>query len=296
MFYTHEPVINKVLLAATLFAAASFFLARARNASRQHERRWLFIAALLGGSWLAFNQQIVTGREIWYPHFVQYTIPLSLLSVIAAGYFAWRPLFPKIFRWGLYAVISASLVYGLISIGSYQGSRDVFLREQTYAPLFSWLNANANKDCVVFVEPANDELERLIPGYTSCNTYSTVWTFAGEPRDRILHNFLLRMRLQGVTPDSAETYLAQHETDVRSYFFDNWQEMFGQGNDEWLTSKIGELASAYRNFYAGDPEAQLRSFKVDYMVSEGPLPETAVRLLPGLTLKAEAGASFIYSF
>ncbi len=84
MFFTHEPVLNKVLLLATVYVALCFFYTYRVAQKKENLRSWLFLFALLAGSWLAFNQQIITGRQIWYHHFVQYTVPISMLSVIVA--------------------------------------------------------------------------------------------------------------------------------------------------------------------------------------------------------------------
>jgi hypothetical protein len=222
MYFTHAPVLNKFLLLATLFVVGSFLYSYVWKRRREHASGWLFIAAMLGGSWLAFNQQILTGREIWYHHFVQYTIPVSLIAIIGALYFSWRPLLPRLTRIALYGFCVAGIAYGLYSVTSVHSGQDAFVRGQSYAPLFAWLNTNAPKDCVVLLKSEQEELERLIPAYTFCNTYSTTWTFAGEPTERVLHNFFLRLRLNGVTPDTLDAYLHVHGDLVRSYFFDNW--------------------------------------------------------------------------
>lgn len=296
MYFTHAPVLNKFLLLATVFVAGSFLYAYVWKRRREHTGEWLFVAALIGGSWLAFNQQILTGREIWYHHFVQYTIPVSLIAIVAALYFAWRPLLPRLTRIALYTLCAVSIAYGLFSLTSVYSGHEGFALDQTYAPLFSWLDANASKDCVVMLKDPEEELERLIPAYTACNTYNTVWTFAGEPAARILHNFFLRLRFSGVTPDTLDSYLHAHERDVRVYFFDNWDELFGHGDDPWLEAKISYLETQYPSFYAKPLKEELTAYRMDYLLTQTPLATTTLDQLPGLTQRTSISGYLLYSY
>lgn len=296
MYFTHAPVVNKLLLLATFVVLASFLFSYVWKKHRETTRQWIFIAALIGGSWIAYNQQILTGREVWYYHFVQYTIPLSAIAVLAASFLAWRPFAPRLWRIAIYTLCAASLAYGLFSITSYRSHTDTFARQQTFASLFSWISKNAPHDCVILIKENNQELERLIPAYTQCNGYSTVDTYTGVPRERILHNYLLRLRLNGVTASDIDAYLLSHENDVRIYFFDNWDQLYGHGQDAWFFAKAKYLAEQYRDFYAKNLKNELFKYRLDYLISRDPLPAAIRSMLPGLEKKATVGEFTVYSF
>ena len=292
MSFTHTPVLNKMLLLATLFVLASYLYARFRQKSAEYERVLIFLGALLAGSWVAFNQQVITGREIWYYHFVQYTVPLSLFAMLVASYISWRFAAPRRWRFGMYGLFGLLIAYGLFSMTSFVPRMDAFAKAQRYAGVVSFLNTNAPRDCVVLIkEPDQEELERLIPGYTSCNVYSTTSTFFGIPPERILHNYLLRLRLNGVTKDTLHAYLITHEGDVRGYFFQNWSELFGKGNDAWVQSKAALVEKAYPAFLAGDLKTELQRYRMNYLLTTTPL-----RGLPGLHPVVTEGAFSLYSF
>jgi hypothetical protein len=291
MSFTHMPVLNKMLLLATLFVLVSYGYVRFRHLHTGYKNVWIFLAALILSSWLVFNQQIVTGREIWYYHFVQYTVPLSLIAIVVALHISWRFVTPRLWRFSMCGLLGLLLAFGLFSITSFIPRADLFAKTQQYESIVSFLNANAPRDCVVLTVDA-EEVERLIPAYTSCNTYSTSVIFAGVPEERILHNYLLRLRLSGVTANNVHAYLLAHESDIRNYFFDNWAELFGSGDDSFVQGKTALVEKAYLAFLAGNLQKELQTYRMDYLLTTAPIPES----LPGLHRVATEGAFSLYSF
>jgi len=296
MFFTHAPIINKVLLLATIFFAASFIYAYFIKKERSHQRSWQFMTAILLGAWGAFNQQIVTGREIWPFHFVQYTIPLSFVVIITTAFIVWRKHFPRLWMLGMITALSGSLLIGVFSAYSYVYKIPEFQNLQRYSTLFSWLDTKAPKECVVLLKERNDELERLIPAYTHCNVYSTESVFFGVTSARVLHNYLLRMRLNGVDQVHAHEYLLAHQETVRSYFYDDWNQLFGQGEDTWLLGRVSFLEKEYQMFLKGDLKKQIQMYRLDYLLTEKVLTAQELKQLPGLHLKQTLDEFFLYSF
>jgi hypothetical protein len=291
MSFTHAPVLNMVLLTATLFVLVSYGFSRFRRKHAGYGNIWLFLSALLIGSWLAFNQQVVTGREIWYYHFVQYSVPLSLVVVVVASHISWRFAVPRLWRFGMYGMFGLLLAYGIFSITSFLPRASAFANIQQYANAISFLDTSAPRDCVVLVMNA-EEIEQLIPAYTSCNTYSTTITFAGVPKERILHNYLLQLRLNGITTNNLHAYLLAHEGDIRTYFFDNWIELFGEGDDSFVQEKIALVEKSYPAFLAGNLQTGLQTYQMDYLLTTAPIR----KILPKLHRVATEGAFSLYSF
>ena len=295
MFFTHTPVVNKFLLVATIIVGVCFVAAYVRKIHREHSDAWIFVWAMLLASWMAFNQQILTGREIWYQHFVQYTVPLEIVCMLAALALV-RPLFPRLHRVGLVALCAIALLYGAYSIRSVSANAPNFVVEQGYGSLMNWLNENAPKDCVVLEIPFNEQLERLVPGNSRCNVYTTTWTFSGVTPERVEHNFLLRMRLSGVAASGAHSYLASHEDDIRQFFFGDWDQMFGHGDEPWIDARIAVLEKDYGAFAQRPLEAEIKRYRVDYIVSDHALSPSLLGALPDLELASTTGVLYVYSF
>lgn len=296
MFFTHVPILNKAFLAATVFVAASFAYAYLKREWRENERGWVFIWAIIFSGWIVFNQQIITGREIWYQHFVQYTVPLGMVACIVALSFLLRYKAPRLLLCLLIAVGAVSGAYGLTTMRSYVHRTSELAHLQGYAPMVEWLNENATKDCVVLDGERNEELVLLISAYTACNTYMTTSAFFGITPERIDHNFLLRMRLEGVTAGDASSYLRAHEDDVRNTYFLDWNQIFGHGEEQWILDRIAVLEKDYQTFARGNLEQQVRSFRVDYVVFDHPISPVLKRELPGLTLATSTGNFYTYAF
>jgi len=296
LFFTHAPVLNKALLAATIIALCFFIYSYLWKKSRENVRSWIFIAGLLLGSWLAFNQQVLTGREIWYQHFVQYTVPLAGISVIVAAYLAFRTYAPRALYAGMITLSLVCLAFGFWSVRSFTVELPRFAHDQQFGSVMHWLNVNAPKDCVVLVAHNDEWFERLIPAFTSCNVYSTVMTYAGVPEDRVVHNFLLRMRLNGVRAPDAHAYLVAHEDDVRNYFYTDWNQAFGHGEEPWILDRIALLEKDYQVFLKKSLEQNIKTYRVDYVVSDAPLTPSFRTALPDLELATSTEAFYIYGF
>ncbi len=300
MSFTHHPIVNKFVLATTFAVGALFtfgyFTDREVYAKNKHT--WLFILAMFTTSWIVFAQQLVTGKAIWPDHFVQFTIPLALVSVLSAGALVLSPRFPKLWKYLLSLTLVACIALGTYSAGSYTHSlKDYSRQQETYGPLLSWLNSNGTSECVVMLREWNEELERIIPGYSNCNVYSTQYVYSVVPPERVLHNFVLRMRLLGIDPQKAEEYLYADENDVRGYFFENWGQLYmsTQGRDAWLDAKVSMIANAYRESLKQSLDDEIRRYRIDYLYAVTPLSIEMLKELPGITIAQQTSHYTLYN-
>ncbi len=190
----------------------------------------------------------------------------------------------------------ASVAWGVSSASSYAYSINNFKKIQDYSKIFSMLNAQTPKDCVVLVRENTEELEKLIPAYTSCNVYSTTYVFSGITKERILHNFLINMRLGGIDLPHAHEYLLAHEGEVRTNFFSDWEQLFGHGRDQWLDKTVVYLEGEYSEFIRGNLKDELLQYRMDYLVSDAPLSQNIQNELPGLMLVKTFPGFYLYSF
>ena len=295
MSFTHAPVLNMVLLAGTAFVVLSAALVHFRHRTFPHPQSWAFVSALILGSWIAFNQQIITGREVWYGHFFQYSVPLVYVAVSVVAYHSWRIRYPRVWLFASVTILAATSLLGLFSISQVHSRETEFARIQEYAPVFTWLNNNAGKECVVFVKEYDEEFERLIPAYTHCDVYSSTWTFSGVPSERILHNYLLRLRLLGISEENVHEYVLHDVERVRGYFYTDWKQMFTEGTDAWYLERVSYLENEYAHFLQGDLQDQMSLYRMDYIMSKDPIVDGTIEGLPPLHLVNRIGNYYVYS-
>jgi hypothetical protein len=295
MSFTHTPVLNLALLAGTLFVVLSAIIVYFRHRMFPYPKSWNFVFALILGSWVAFNQQIITGREVWYGHFFQYSVPLVYVALGVIAYHSWRLLYPRIWLWCSVGIMIITSLYGLFTISQVLSRETEFARIQEYAPVFTWLNNNTGKECVVFIKEYDEEFERLIPAYTHCDVYSSTWTFSGVPSERVLHNYLLRLRLSGLQAEDAHAYLMHDVEKVRGYFYMDWKQMFSYEVDDWYIEKVNYLENEYTKFLQGDLQDQMSIYRMDFLMSKDPVLEGTIEGLPHLYFIKRIGNYYVYS-
>ncbi len=319
LFLTHYPLLNKLLLAAFLafliVLVIDFFWKRRKQGPTlfpiqsqtfgEGIEMWhLFcLALLLGGLW-TYSQQILTGRTIWPYHFVQYTIPLAMVAGFALLFNtvrAWHR-----YLWGALAAFAAasSLWFGVYTeISAYTSSKPAYANMQGYAPLFDLLNER-EKDCVVFVNETSaemSELNTLLPAFTHCNRYVSTELFVLIPEDRGPNNYLALLRLRGISSDAIEAYLHEHQSEAAGYLYSNWQGLFGvkdfpDFSDPLLTERLAAFPREYREFLKKDFKTELQKYRIDYILSLGPLDVKIIAQLPNVGQVFEQSGLILYFF
>ncbi len=277
----HTPLLNKVSLLA-LFLIIGLFTFRWRVQKLPFDWNtsfplW-FSLSLIVASLAALNQQIVTGMSIWPYHLVQYTVPLAIVALVVAGTSIIGPLYTRVWNALLLCAVAVSFAFATWNIFTYVHALPLFTNMQQYEPALSWLNDNAEKDCVVLV--AEDEYVRftnLVPGFTPCNVYHALHISGHIPAERIEHNYFVQLRLRGVDADTIETYLLAHKDEVLSRYHTDWHELFSPvDNNQRITALIPSLALRYREFYERDFLTEIKKFRADYVVDAGVLHPSAV--------------------
>jgi len=310
LFQTHYPIFNKFLLASLLFylaiVACSFIFKKEKIKFIAKIENWhLFtLALLLGGLW-ALNQQIITGLTVWPYHFVQYTIPLSMVVFSALLYNivkAWKP-----FVWvlAISVIASSSLIFGLIiQTNSYLTNYNRYVALQSYKPIFDWLNQQ-EKDSVVLVKIDDtvkfELVSGLIPAFTHDNVYAFHWAYYSLKPDRIYDSFLTILRSKGVSPDKVEDYLRDNQGDANLYLCSNWKGLFSvkdfpDFSDTILAERLKSFPGEYREFTGWDFRTELKKYRLDYILSDSPLTETFSQELGTLELAFYSNGFYIYNF
>ncbi|MFA5935786.1 MAG: hypothetical protein WC787_02960 [Patescibacteria group bacterium] len=295
MFLTHAPILNKTLLIALiLFVAFTVYHFRSKRIRDIITRPWWIMcsALLLGGLW-ALNQQILTGRTVWPYHFVQYTKPFVFIVLIVTMHHALSQRMRMVWNVVLGALIGFSLVQGFIPATQYRSTLEDFRRRQADADVYGWLNTEMPKDCVVFVHEPKERLERLIPAFTHCNVYMTSYVFFGVPEERLRHNLFVYLAFNDIRPEDAEEYLFAHHEIVRTFFYEDWKQLFAAEADAWSDAKAVDLAKEYAEFARHPFGAELLRYRLDVIASEDPLAPALLSSIP-FELVGELGGTWIY--
>lgn len=284
LFFTHLPFYNKTSLAATLLflAASGVVYARYRRALWR-EPWWVFSGALLIANQGVYNIQVLSGWTVWPAHFSGYTNVTVLIVLFLAGAEfarAYRRA-GRVLGWAAIALLVLALARTLPSYEAYLPS---LVKFESYQPTMAWIRAHSGSACVVFTGQDHATalaFNRFVTAYTRCDVYETLDVFRGVPRDRVMDSVLASLWLQGVSPGDLPQYFADHEFEMRGYFFRDWAELF-VGQDAWVNrfetpaewqERYKELqtdiTARYRAFLAGDIRAELGKYRLDYIVTDG---------------------------
>jgi len=318
IFYTHHPLINKILLATLIFYFILFspllirkvvsVFKRSQAFSSQFSfarlENWqVFCLSFLIGGFIAFNQQIITGMTIWPFHFVQYSIPLSIVVVFVLLYKVIKEKWWNLWKLIIFLVIIFSLGFGVYTqVGAYKYNYNHFKDSQKYKIAFDWLNEK-EKDSVVLVREPREgryELNNFVLAFTHCNVYSSYWRYSLMPKSRIYHNLLVNLRLQGIDSENIDQYLEDNKGEVVGKLTSNWKEMykvkqFSDFSVEKPEEKLKEFALDYKNFMKNDFDNELKKYRLDYIFSVGELNSEVISQLPSIKLEFESNNLYLYS-
>lgn len=318
LFYTHYPLFNKFLmavLAVFLILVGGSLWTKNRPFSWSlgyfkkifdgvRSWQWFCLAFILGAFW-AFSQQVVTGITIWPYHFVQYSIPLAIvvLTVLLFNIIKEK----SVYLWGgsVALIMIVSLACGIYAQASvYRDNFSYYADAQLFAGVFDWLNQRP-KDCVVLTRQDEQDvikLNTMIPAFTHCNNLvSTDGIFVLMPEDRLLYNYLVFLRINNVKPENIENHLAVSGREAEAYLFSNWKGLhhavnFPDVSDKMLAERIKNIPRDYREFYAKNFKEELSRYRLDYILSVGPLSPQVIEQLSGLKIVFQKNNIFAYSF
>lgn len=245
---------NKVLYIATFVFLLTTLFMRLRPAVYGNfiERAgWQWSCAALVASFVCLNLQVIFGKTVWPGHFVQYTNPISYIVFFTSLVLLFdgilvlvkeekRRMVRNIIEWTAVGAILFICLVNIRTLPSVFSASEAYTDSQRYTPVFNWLTQNAETSCVVFVPEAEERLEKYIAAYTQCDLYHTAYVFHAVPFERILHNYILELRLLGITQDELSTYLENHPERIRRYFFEDWVDMFYNSNDTWVFNSKSE--------------------------------------------------------
>lgn len=296
LFSTHAPHLNKfAVVSFILFLALTFWKWR-KDKQYRIESWWLFSFVLILSSLIAYNQQVITGKEIWYYHYVFYTIPFCFIAVSLAFWHFVRPYFPRFWMTLTCVIIVASGTLGAYTQWApYHETYAYHAQNQRYATLFSFLNLKAPKDCVVFPNSLIPPFDTSIPAFTHCNMYISGERLLIAPTERFTHNYLAWLRLRGITVDEIDDYLRQNRPEAMAYLY--FQNQYSLGApDLQFEALYAQLPERYRAFLKQDFRTILSAYRLDYILAVTPLSPSVRSQLGDMRVVYEMGGVALYAF
>jgi hypothetical protein len=314
IFYTHYPLLNKLLLVVFvvyIILVGLQYMRDKKNTSIAVQKTtefiqdWhLFTLAFVLGSLWAYSQQIVTGKTVWPYHFVQYSIPLAMIVLMVLWYRIVRNKTRVIWTIGVFIAIFGSLAYGMyIQAGTFNRFYDYDANLQSYGQALNWLNKQ-EKECVVLVNDKKEEpylITGLIPAFTHCDVYASPWSFSLMPLERSYYNYAVLLRMRGVDPALIKIYINEHQQEAKDFLFSDWKDLYGVPDfpdfvsQDW-DERIEYFSVLYEKFLEQDFKEALSKYRLDYLVSHGQLSPKILEELHVSEMVFNANDVFIYRF
>ena len=272
IFYGRELMLNKFLILALFVFAAASLVVFIKNKKKESfnflgEKWWLVCLAMITCGFIAFNQQVITGQTVWPYHFVQYTIPLSITAIFITLYnfSSYGRSFRKIWIAIVFIAITASLSFGVYTqTMAYKNNFANYKEKQKYAEVFEWLNKNVNKDCVILIGD-RQFLTKALTIYTACDTYLSDFASFIMPTARLWHNYLVYLRLSGVSENEIDSYVERENRDILVYLYA--AQPMARPNFLVENRRISlEMASDYKEFLKKDFAEELKKHKITHFL------------------------------
>lgn len=296
MFFGHAPIFNKFVVAGLLIFLAFFMVEwyRNRKSGQPLKDWWLFNLAIIVGSFLVYNEQVITGRTVWPAHFIQYSIPLVIVIASCLLYNQVKARFPRLWILIVSLILVGALADGAAQAMNYKRDLNDLRQIQNDFAIFDWFDKNAAKDCVIFT--ADESLQFLLPAYTKCNDYLSGWNFSGVSKERIYSNYLASLKFKGVNSQTINAYLRDNTAELVSQFAPDWNVLFGKQDADWLKGTSQKIADDFIRFDKLKFDDELKKYRLDYLLSKGELTPAEKKLLPGLRPLKQLDGWFVYGF
>jgi len=296
LIYGREMIFNKMILASfAVFAIMSIILYRKHGWKKIQESEWWWfsLALLLASVWV-FSQQAFTGVSVWPPHFVQYTIPISVVAVMVVLHKTLNRAPSFIMKGVMVVIISASVFYGAYGQNmGYVVNFDSFQKLQGAMDVYDWLNENTKKDSVVLSVTEDHRVNDYVTVYTENNVYFTRNIVSLIPTERLAHNYMVQLRFMEIAPQELDEYLNANTIGYRAHFggIEDFKEIRAT---EIFEKNKNIVPDRYPEFYENNFLDELQRYRLDYVVADRDLRETED--LEGLVFLKRINAYYIYGF
>lgn len=251
-------------------------------------REW-FLLGLLATTWLAIDQQVITGIALQYGHYHwYYNMPVYVIILFVLASDIPVLLYRRLAYLGGAALALLSVISGIVvQVSSYRFWAPTMAAIQRYEPALRWLDEHTPRNSVVL---SNEMLSELIPVYTHddvfWNPYAVFYLLPSGLVDQTLYTY---MKLNGVRPRvvSGDFYYAIKNANVQDTQI---QELMKPQYRPFLS---GLSSVEYGKVYAARTLDPLR--KIDYLLVDTEKDAWKIGNMPGLQKVFMGGGVTIYA-
>jgi|SRR3990167_248852 len=257
---THAPIIGLLIIAG--FCALLFLWPKDYLGDIKRYLLYVFTSIAI-----VLNQQIITGIKLQPGHFHWYIMKPFLIIVLVFLLFYYinkitRGSGVKIMTIFVAAVIVLSAV--IVQANSFSSNYDVFIKDQEFAPIISYLNSNYKEKKTIWAE---QRLSTLILAYTKHhapdNIHSPYYT-NGLPH---LKNMLfLENRISKIGANHIDNFSINGWNNYivgRIFGIDSSKQYF---DEKIIASELNELSSEYNKFKSVPLNDAIKNLKIDLLV------------------------------
>ena len=190
--------------------------------------KWMILLSGVAGAIVVVNQHVITGSNLEFSsHYWPETVFWCVFTLFDTGSFLANRFSRQSqkYMFGISVVIVVIFAYfsfsQIITAETVYGPSDIY--EQSYAPIFAWLDTNTKKDDVVY---AGDALNYEIPVYTADNVYYSPGAILFFMSDaEVQQRYIINHYFDDFTTD----YIAGHERGIYgAYLIDKYSHILSE--------------------------------------------------------------------
>lgn len=274
---THRIIIEKMVLLplfiyAFIFAWSYWSFRRPQlpfgEDARDFSRKYLFVLLLLVTGVVVSNHQVITGKLVQQQHFHFFTnIPIFILAMSLLG----AEMLSKITGGRMFVLANGVAIAFLFWFGvgeqvsSYRKHYADYIRYQKLVPIYEELNIRENG-----VVLASDHMAMGVTMYTHARVYASPYDSNFKvPRERLVHDYFVRLAIRGVTPEKVREYVydPKHRNEISYLLFGGlyYRDLCGSAAC-FPDSILEDLIRSYQEFSQKSVLSRIHEYRADYLL------------------------------
>ncbi|MFA4872441.1 MAG: hypothetical protein WC659_00700 [Patescibacteria group bacterium] len=211
IYGSHDFVFSKLL-------AISLIGWLAANYRKLKDPAVHLILALILSGFVVINQQIITGRVLFYGHFHWYfNVPIFIIAMLYLAHMLSVRVAPLLNKIMVIIILSVSIGSAtMIQAKSLETRAQGYMAQQDWGGVYLWLDKNLPLESVILSN--NRSFSNAIPTYTKHYPYDGIYAhlFLADP-ERLKYNIFIYLWLRGLKADKAGEYFSHTPHEIIGY-------------------------------------------------------------------------------
>ncbi len=260
LYTSHQFVFSKIIFVSLIFLLISYY--------RQEKNIFYYFSfLLLAAGFIVINQQIITGKILFYGHFHWYfNVPIGTAVLIFSSYKILCRISKLLPYYFLFIIIIINFGYAIIvQKNSYVAMFQKYSQMQKWGQIYSWLDKEFKDEAVILSN--NRNFSNNIPTYTHHYPYDGIYShlFNTNPQ-RLLYNIFLLAWIRNVDSSSVENFYNATKGDL-ARFTGGARNKRLYGCMECLSDEtIIMFAKQYKDFIEKKEYEKMNTSRIDILV------------------------------